>query len=83
VPHATVKRQIGKLNIGFYCEKCSEFFALMVVERRHEHVPVEFVADAPQPFECPFCHHHQMREVSEFLRVHLTEGNKRKPPTRH
>ena len=83
-PHASVKRQIGKLNAGLYCTNCSEFFAVVVVglEDKKKIENIEFRANGPVLFGCPFCHHGQRREVSEIGLVILTEGNKRKPPPR-
>ena len=81
-PNEGVKRQIGKLNFGLYCVKCSEFFALLVVvpkdESKMEHI--EIISDGDPLFECPFCHQQQRRQVSEIARIRLTENNKRKSP---
>ena len=83
-PHASVKRQIGKLNAGLYCTNCSEFFAVAVIglEDKKKIENIEFKANGPVLFGCPFCHQGQRREVSEIGLVILTEGNKRKPPPR-
>ena len=63
--YETVKREIGKFNIGLYCTSCSEFFALAVVDdaRKGELIPIKSVGTPL--FECPFCHHQQRRQVSE------------------
>lgn len=79
-PYATVKRQLGKLNSGLYCENCAQFFALAVVPARPGMPNVEYVADGPLLFECPFCDHRQMRTASEIANIILTEGNRRRPP---
>ena len=73
--YETVKREIGKFNIGLYCTSCSEFFALAVVDdaRKGELIPIKSVGTPL--FECPFCHHQQRRQVSEIARLHLTQGN--------
>ena len=31
-PNKTVKRQEGKYNLGLYCSKCTQFFALAVLD---------------------------------------------------
>jgi hypothetical protein len=81
-PNATVKRQLGKLNIGLYCTKCGEFFALAVSEPKDDPKmeQVEIISDGQPLYECPFCHHQQRRQVSEIAKLRLTENNKQKPP---
>lgn len=75
--HRGVKRQLGKTNIGLYCVKCDEFFALAV----HNRAPgkVEFISDGHPLFECPMCGHRQRRQVSEIAEILLTEKSKQKP----
>ena len=82
-PYRAVKRKMGKLNAGLYCEQCPEFFALAVVPKAAEHVPVEIVADGLILFECPFCKARQARDVSEIVQIRLTALNKRKPQSIH
>jgi ribosomal protein L44E len=80
--HALVKRQIGKTNIGFYCDKCGEFIAMAVSKPKDDHKinEVQFACDGPLQISCPFCQHPQKHVVSEFRTLRLTEGNKRRPP---
>ena len=77
-PNKTVKRQEGKYNLGLYCSKCTQFFALAVLDN-----PlvggVEFKSDGEPLFACPFCHHRQRRHVSEIAQVFLKRGAKRRP----
>lgn len=80
-PQATVKRRLGKTNIGLYCDSCGEFFALAVSETGAD-PSVELTADELLEFECPLCHHQQHRQVTEIGQIHLTEATKRKPPPR-
>lgn len=80
--HGIVKRQLGRINIGFYCDKCSEFIALAVSKPENEHATkeIQFACDGALQFSCPFCQHHQKHVVSEFQTLRLTEGKKRKSP---
>jgi hypothetical protein len=80
-PYQTVKRQLGSLNQGLYCNDCSEFFALSIIEKGKEQIAdlVEIKSDGKPLFECPFCHARQRREVSEIGYVQLTERNKQRP----
>jgi hypothetical protein len=81
-PYAAVKREIGKYNVGLYCSQCSEFFALMVLDLDPP-MRVEVVSEGPVLFECPLCHHSQLRETSEVIELVLTKKNKRKNPSVH
>jgi hypothetical protein len=72
------KRQIGKRNIGFYCD-CGEFVAFGVTDPRASN-QIAFACDGPIEFLCPFCNQKQKRIVSEFKDLILTEGNKRIRP---
>ena len=67
-PVKTVKRQEGKYNFGLYCSKCTQFFALAVLDD----LPMrgaEFTSDGDPFFVCPYCHHQQRRQVSEIVQV--------------
>jgi hypothetical protein len=77
-PIKTVKRQEGKYNFGLYCSRCTQFFALAVLNDP----PVggaEFKSDGEPLFACPFCHHRQRRQVSEIVQLFLVRGKKRTP----
>ena len=78
-PYDSVKRQLRSINLGLYCSGCDEFFALAVAPPSKPPLDIEYVADGPLLFECPFCHQRQIREVSEITTIRLTEGNKRRP----
>jgi hypothetical protein len=78
-PNALVKRQLGKTNIGLYCNSCAEFFAAIVLEDGQDPNQLEFKSDGPIAFQCPFCQTLQKRDVSEMGAVRITEGNKRRP----
>jgi hypothetical protein len=75
-----VKRRLGWINAGFYCDNCGEFVAMTVTAPKNEHKvrDVQFACDGPIQFSCPFCQHSQKRIVSEIHHMMLTEGNKRK-----
>jgi hypothetical protein len=76
------RRRHGRINYGFYCTSCDEFFAVAVapegVETDRHDLTFEFEVGAE--FECPFCHQVAPRQVSELARILLNEGNKRRPP---
>jgi hypothetical protein len=76
--HGIQKRDLRKLNIGFYCD-CGEFVAFAVTEPRLEK-EIAFACDGPLLFLCPFCQEMQKRVVTEFHTLVLTEANKRRPP---
>src|SRR5262245_34015584 len=78
-PNKTVKRQTGRYNFGLYCSKCTQFFALVVLDRPPVG-GVQFESDGEPLFACPFCHYRQRRQVSEIVQVFLMRGNKRRPP---
>lgn len=81
--HAIQKRQLGRINVGFYCEGCGEFIAFSVVppHREDKVAHVQYACDGPISFACPFCILAQDRLVSQLETVRLTEGNKRRPPS--
>jgi len=76
-PCSTVKRRHGKTNIGLYCDHCSEFFALAVIDRPPPE-PIEHVSNGLVLFECPMCDQRQKRDASEIVQIVLTDKNKRK-----
>lgn len=76
------KRKLGRLNIGFYCNKCDEFFAVAVAPEGGEATASETIVelDPGTEFECPMCHDVQERQSSEIARIVLTPNNKCRPP---
>jgi hypothetical protein len=73
-----VKRTLGKLNIGFYCD-CGEFIAVSVTEP-YMAEQLTFACDGPLQLTCPFCGTSQTRVVTQFEKLILTERNKRSAP---
>ena len=75
-PLPTLRRKLGVLNVGMYCNPCGEFFAFGVeVPDTSE---FEFTADGPLLVQCPFCKAEEERSVGEIESVNLTEGRKRR-----
>lgn len=77
-PHETVKRKLGALNVGLYCEHCGEFFALAVLHPQQESQDIGYGSDGPVLFRCPMCEQNQFREASQIQTVRLSESNKRR-----
>jgi hypothetical protein len=78
-PHATSGPQLGKTNVGLYCEACGEFITLMVLSTPPGQSGIAVVAEEPQPFECHSCGHLQRRDVSDLIEVKINAANRRKP----
>jgi hypothetical protein len=80
-PYPTVKRRLGIMNAGLYCDKCEEFFAIAIFPPEHPKQEIEFISDGPLLFDCPFCHQQESRQASEIVQFSLKESNRRKPQT--
>jgi RNase P subunit RPR2 len=80
VPHASVPRQMGKVNLGVYCETCEEFFALAVTDQPMFSKGVKIVAAGPVLLKCTECGHEQRRNVSDIVELTLRQTNRRKAP---
>lgn len=70
----TVERQVGAVNIGFYCSACDEFIAL-AVEPEGSADAFEITADHPVRVRCPYCRHKEYRHVDNARRVRLAEAS--------
>jgi hypothetical protein len=77
-PHPGIKPQLGKTNVGLYCEACDVFITLSISATPPGKSGINFTAREPQPFECPTCHHLQRREVSEIQEIRLTAATRRR-----
>jgi hypothetical protein len=78
-PHATSGPQLGKTNLGLYCDACGEFITLMVLATPPGQSEITVVAEEPQPFECHSCGHPQRRDVSDLIEVKINAANRYKP----
>jgi len=76
------KRKVDRMNVGFYCSKCDEFFAIAVAKKGADTAFLETIIDLEPgaKFECPICHEVQERQSSEIARIRLTPGKTRRPP---
>ncbi|HVX34806.1 MAG TPA: hypothetical protein VHC71_01145 [Hyphomicrobium sp.] len=75
------KRKVDRMNVGFYCNKCDEFFAIAVAPKGADAKILETIIDLEPGvmFECPMCHEVQERQSSEVARIRLTPGKTRRP----
>jgi hypothetical protein len=80
-PYPSVKRRLGIMNAGLYCNKCGEFIAIAIFPPENPKLEIEFISDGPLLFDCPFCHQPQSRQASEIVQLLLKESNRRKPQT--
>jgi hypothetical protein len=80
-PYPTVKRRLGIMNAGLYCDKCPEFFAIAIFPPEHSKPDLEFISDGPLLFVCPFCQQTQSRQASDIVQLTLRESTRRKPQT--
>lgn len=76
--HGIVKRTLGKLNCGVYCE-CGQFVAFAVTESEMKG-RVQYICDGPLIFICPFCASRQEFVARHLDEILLTESNKRRSP---
>jgi hypothetical protein len=76
------KRKMDRLNLGFYCNKCDEFFAIAVASKGGDAKIRQTIIDLEPGalFRCPTCDEIQERQSSEVARLRLTPGKTRRPP---
>jgi hypothetical protein len=75
-PIATVRRNMGAMNVGIYC-RCGSFVAFSAARPGHAAVDVEFAATQPILVACPYCKRVEHRRVEELYQLLLTKRNKR------
>jgi hypothetical protein len=79
-PVATVKRQLGRINVGLYCNGCAEFFSIALLPASIAEAlarTIEYVSKGPVYCRCPLCGRDQDRQVSEITTVVLGADNQR------
>ncbi len=77
-PNEGVKRKLGAVNAGLYCNECNEFFAVAICKPDQNATNLSFKSNGDPMFECSMCGHKERRQPSEIAVLILTEELKRR-----